>query len=72
MTFLFANIPLHKLNNKHIKNLFYDISHSLPSETSCRKIVLQLRADKLERIRNAVHDKFLWLLIRALYLAENI
>ena len=33
--FLFADIPLYMLNNEHITNLFRDIVHSLPSETTC-------------------------------------
>ena len=33
--FLSADIPLYKLNNKHIKILFRDIGHRLPSETTC-------------------------------------
>ena len=35
--FLSADIPLYKLNNKHVKNLFFDICHSLLTETTCRK-----------------------------------
>jgi len=42
--FLSANIPLYKLNNKHVKNLFSDIGHSLPAESTCRKAVLKLGA----------------------------
>ena len=34
--FLSSHIPLYKLNNTHIKNLFRDIDHRLPSETTCR------------------------------------
>ena len=34
--FLSADIPLYKLNNTHIKNLFHDISDRLLSETTCR------------------------------------
>ena len=34
--FLSAVIPLYKLNNTHIKNLFCNIGHILPSETSCK------------------------------------
>ena len=34
--FLSADIPLYKLNNTHIKNLFRDSGHRLPSETTCR------------------------------------
>ena len=40
--FLSANIPLYKLNNTHIKNLFRDVGHRLPSETTCRQTALQL------------------------------
>ena len=39
--FLSADIPLYKLNNTHIKNLFRDIGRRLPSETTCRRTALQ-------------------------------
>ena len=52
-----ADIPLYKLNNTHIKNLFRDIGHRLPSETTCRRTALQLSKDELKRIPNAVRDK---------------
>ena len=55
--FLSADIPLYKLNNTHIKNLFRDIGHRLPFETTCRRTALQLSEDELKQIRNAVHDK---------------
>ena len=48
---------MYKLNNTHIKNLFRDIGHRLPSETTCRRTALQLSEDELKRIRNNVHDK---------------
>ena len=35
--FLSADIPLYKLNNMYIKNLFRDIGHRLPSETTCTR-----------------------------------
>ena len=54
------DIPLCKLNSKHIKNLFHDVGHSFPSETTCGKTVLQLTAHELQRMRNAVHDKQLF------------
>jgi len=41
--FLSANIPLYKLNNKHVKNLFSDIGHSLPAESTCRKNSAEIR-----------------------------
>ena len=46
--FLSADIPLYKLNNMHIKNLFRDIGHRLPSETTCRQTALQLCEDELK------------------------
>ena len=54
---------MYKLNNTHIKNLFHDIGHKLPSETTCRRTALQLSEDELKRIRNAVHDKQILLLV---------
>ena len=60
---LFADIPLYKLNDKHIKNLFHNIGHSLSSENTCRKTGLQLSVDELKRIRNAVYNKQTFLVI---------
>ena len=37
-----------KLNNTHIKNLFRDIGHRLPSETTCKRTALQLSEDELK------------------------
>ncbi len=71
--FLSADIPLYKLNNKHVKNLFSDIGHSLPAESTCRKTVLKLGADELQRIRNVVEDKqIFWLLMKPFCLANSI
>ena len=61
--FLFADIPLYKLNNTHMKNLFRDIGHRLPSETTCRQTALQLSENELKQIRNAVHDKKVFLIV---------
>ena len=71
--FLSADIPLYKLNNTNIKNLFRDIGLRLPSETTCRRTALQLSKDELKRIPNAVHDKqIILLLMRALCQAQNV
>ena len=61
--FLSADVPLYKLNNTHIKNLFRDIGHRLPSETARRRTALQLSEDKLKRILNAVHDKQIFVVV---------
>ena len=39
---LSTDIPQYKLNNTHIKYLFRDIGHRLPSETTCSRTALQL------------------------------
>ena len=47
--FLSADIPLYKLNNMHIINLFHDIGYRLPFESTCRRTALQLSEDELKR-----------------------
>ena len=61
--FLSADILLYKLSNTHLKNLFRDVGPRLPSETTCRRTALQLSEDELKRIRNAVHDKQIFLIV---------
>ena len=61
--FLSAEILLYKLNNTHIKNLFRDIGHRLPSETTCKRTALLLSEDELKRIRNVVHDKHIFVIV---------
>ena len=61
--FLSADILLYKRNNTHIKNLFRDIGHRLPSETNCRRTALQLSEDEIKRKRNAVHDKQIFVIV---------
>ena len=61
--FLSADIPLYKLNSTHIKNLFRDIGYRLPTEITCRQTELQLSEDELNRIRNAVYDKQILIIV---------
>ena len=44
-----SDIALYKLFNS--QNLFHDSGHSLPSETTCRKTMLLLSANELQRIK---------------------
>ena len=70
--FLSGDILLYKLNNTHIKNLFRDIGHRLPSETTCRLTALQLSEDELKQYDMLfMTNNFLLLLMRALCLARN-
>ena len=58
-----AFFVIRAISNTHIKNLFHDIGHRLPSETTCRRTALQLSEDELKRIRNAVHDKQIFCIV---------
>ena len=49
-----------------------DIGHSWPSETTSRRAVLELSADELQWIRNAVHDKQVFLDVGESTLARSI
>ena len=49
--------------NAHIENFFRNIGHRLPSKTTCRRTALQLSENQLKRIRNAVHDKQMFLIV---------
>ena len=70
--FLSVDIPLYKLNNTHIKNLFRDIGHRLPSETTCRRTALQLSEDELKQYEILfMTNKFFLMLMSALRLARN-
>ena len=39
------------------------ISGYAPAETTCRRTALQLSEDELKRIRNAVHDEQIFLIV---------
>ena len=60
---LSTKISLYKINNKHAKNILSDFCHGLPFETTCRKAMPKLGADKLQRIRNTVNDKQVFLVV---------
>lgn len=53
--FLSADIPLHKLRNPNMVNLFKSMNHPLPSETTCRAQIDKI----LEKIIQSVKYKIL-------------
>ena len=54
--FLAANIPLKKLRNQHVKKLFEDIGHPLPSETTCRSKVKHIAEDVHNKVKDLVKE----------------
>ena len=55
--FLSADIPLYKLRNESIKNLFYDLGHQVPSDTSCRQKIENICNEVLNKIQSIVQDQ---------------
>ncbi len=62
-TFLAADIPLYKLNNPRIKQLFTDLGQPMPSESSCRAHVDVLASKEMQRIKACLHGKTIFLVI---------
>ena len=55
--FLAADIPLKKLQNPKLKQLFEDLGHPLPSETTCRGKVDEIAKDVRCKIREVIEDE---------------
>ena len=59
--FLSAEIPLKKLQNKELKELFKDLGKTLPSESSCRKKVEEMGEMEMNRVKNLVNGQKIFL-----------
>jgi len=61
--FLSADIPLHKLRNGRLRQLFQDIGHPLPSESTCRSQVSVLADAESNRIKELMAGKQLFMVV---------
>ena len=61
--FLSANIPLHKLRNKHLNDLFTGLGHPLPSESCCRQKVNELYEQEKKRIKDIISGNPFFLVV---------
>lgn len=61
--FLSANIPLHKLRNKKLADLFTDLGHPLPSESLCRQKVNDLYEEERRRIIDMISGHSFFLIV---------
>ena len=62
--FLEADIPLHKVKNSSIKNLFNStLGHHCSSESACRKQVNDLASQESERIKKLLTRKPIFLVV---------
>ena len=58
-----ADIPLHKLQNAHIRLLFTDLGQPVPSESSCRAHVDKLAAEQMIRLKERLQNKNVFVVI---------
>lgn len=59
--FISADIPLHKLQNVKIRDLFLTMKHPLPSETTCRRNVDIIYSDIILKIKSIISKKKIFL-----------
>ena len=62
-SFLSADIPLYKLRNSSIKNLFNSLGHPIPSETTIRSSIDEVFSEEIERLKNFFVQKEIFLVI---------
>jgi len=60
--FLSADIPLEKLQNKKLKELFVFMKHKLPSESNARNYVHQVATQINKKIQNKLENKLVFIL----------
>ena len=61
--FLLADIPLKKIRNPLIVQLFTDLGQAVPSETMCREHVHELAESEQGRIKELLMDKKAFLVV---------
>ena len=58
-----ADIPLKKLQNKELKQLFKDIGKTLPSESACRRKAAEIGEKEIDRVKNLIHEQKIFLVV---------
>ena len=61
--FLACDIPLFKLNNRMMKELFAKMNQKLPSESSCRQKVKSIAESERQRISEKLKNSKIFLII---------
>ena len=62
-TFLAADIPLHKLRNLHVIQLFENLGQKMLSETVCRDYLRTLANNKQDHLKYLLKDKCIFIVI---------
>ena len=74
-TFFAADIPLHKLRNLHVIQLFENLGEKMPSETVCRDYVKTLANNEQDRLKYLLKDKctaYSWSSMRVKWIRRNL
>ena len=61
--FLSADIPLYNLNNPDLQALFKYVGQRVPSESACRKRIDDMVKLEVNRVRNILSDKVIFMVI---------
>jgi len=61
--FLSADIPLKKLQNKELKQLFKDIGKTLLSESACRRKAAEMEEREIGRVKNLIYEQKIFLVV---------
>lgn len=69
--FVYSNIPLYKLRNKHICSLFNKLGAPVPSETSARTYLDKISDLKLQEIICKLSDKKIFIIIDETEIKNN-
>ena len=62
-TFLTADIPLKKLQNSRVRELFTDLGQAVPSESACRTHVATLAEQEMDRIKKKLAGKDIFMVL---------
>ena len=61
--FLSADIPLKKLRNEELRQMFRDIGKTLPSETACRRKAAEMGEREIDRVKSFIHQQKIFLVV---------
>ena len=64
-------IPLKKLQNKELKQLFKDMGKTLPSKSACRRKAAEMGEKEIDRVNNLIHEQKVFLVVDESELCGN-
>lgn len=69
--FLAADIPLKKLQNPNLRQLFQSMNHPLPSESTCRNNVEKIHNKIINQVKNIIKNKKIFIIFDETTIGKN-